>query len=523
MTAGFILIIVMMVLGGVIATVSDRLGTKVGKARLRLFNLRPRNTAVLVTVFTGSVLSAVTLGVLFAASKPLRTGVFKLDQLQDRLNEARKEVTKAETEKQQIETELSQAKAAQTAALNRLNEINQSLQGAIVQQAQTEAKLKRFQEQLEKLEIAKQEKETQLEQFATEKKRIEAQLQQTQSQLGLVSQQKQTLQSEIGNLQAERQKLIQQRDAVQSQIQQRDQEIAEQDQVIAERESAIKARDQQLQQLDQVVATQDQVIAEREQLLQELAQQQMKLEAQKVALEKDVQFLEENVQALRGGNLAVQRGQVLASGVVRIVDPAASRKAVDQLLQEANRVAIQSTQLGTEPTLNQQIVQITSSEVEQLIDQINDGQDYVIRILAGANYVLGEPTVKVFATAELNQLVFKAGDVVTSIALNPLIMGENQIRYQLERLIEAIKFRARSAGIAAGSLQIGDDRIETLIAFIENLKVQKVPLEVQAVVFADTYTAGPLKVHLLALQNGRVVFQTGEEPEGETQSVPSAP
>ena len=510
MTAGFILIIVILVLGGVIATVSDRLGTKVGKARLRLFNLRPRNTAVVVTVFTGSVLSALTLAILFAASKPLRTGVFRLDQLQDRLNQARKEVTKVEGEKYRIEAELAQAKEDQGIALARLREINRSLEGAVTQQAQTEAKLKRVQEQLEALEIAKERAESQLAEFAAEKQRIESQLSYTQSQLNLVSQQKEALGSEIATLQKERQKLIEQRAQVQAQIQARDQEIAQQDQIIGEREAAVLAQGRQLQELDQVVERQNQVIAEREELLEALARQQEQLSSQKVALEREVQSLERNVQVLRGGNLAIQRGQVLASGVVRVLEPAAARQVVDQLLQEANRVTLQLTRLGTSPGTNKQIVQITHGEVERLISQIEDGQDYVIRILAEANYVLGETSVKVFATTELNQRIFGAGDVVTSVKVNPLIMGENQIRYQLERLIEAVKFRARSAGMGTGSLQIGDDRIETFIGFLEKLKQYRFPVEIQAVVVEETYTAGRLKINLVALENGQVVFQTGE-------------
>ena len=58
MTSGYILIVAILLLGGVIATLGDRIGTKVGKARLSLFNLRPRKTATLVTVITGSLISA---------------------------------------------------------------------------------------------------------------------------------------------------------------------------------------------------------------------------------------------------------------------------------------------------------------------------------------------------------------------------------------------------------------------------------------------------------------------------------
>ncbi|NJR66418.1 MAG: DUF3084 domain-containing protein [Leptolyngbyaceae cyanobacterium CRU_2_3] len=86
MTTGLVLILAVLVLGGVIATVGDRLGTKVGKARLTLFNLRPRKTATLITILTGGIISASTLGILFAVSDQLRTGVFELKKIRMILN-----------------------------------------------------------------------------------------------------------------------------------------------------------------------------------------------------------------------------------------------------------------------------------------------------------------------------------------------------------------------------------------------------------------------------------------------------
>ncbi len=74
--------------------------------------------------------------------------------------------------------------------------------------------------------------------------------------------------------------------------------------------------------------------------------------------------------------MAILRGQILASAVLRIVNPPAARQAIDQLLNEANRNAIQLARPGT----NGQVVQVTKAEVEQLIDRISDGQDYVVRV-----------------------------------------------------------------------------------------------------------------------------------------------
>ncbi|EDZ92605.1 conserved hypothetical protein, partial [Limnospira maxima CS-328] len=109
MTAAVIFVIAILTLGGVIAVVSDRLGTKVGKARLSLFKMRPKKTAAVVTMATGTMLSALTLVILFATSKPLRRGVFTIDQIQDRLNQARRDLTHAQVEKHRVESELIQA------------------------------------------------------------------------------------------------------------------------------------------------------------------------------------------------------------------------------------------------------------------------------------------------------------------------------------------------------------------------------------------------------------------------------
>ena len=49
MDDGLVLIATVLVLGGLIATLGDRIGMRVGNARLSLFNLRPRQTATVVS------------------------------------------------------------------------------------------------------------------------------------------------------------------------------------------------------------------------------------------------------------------------------------------------------------------------------------------------------------------------------------------------------------------------------------------------------------------------------------------
>lgn len=548
MTAGYILVFVILVLGGVIATVSDRLGTKVGKARLSLFKLRPRDTAVVVTVMAGSILSAITLGILFATSKPLRTGVFRIDEIQKRLKNARRELNQATQEKNVVETELGQARAAQAQARANLEQINRSLQAANAEQARTQTKLNSLRvqlnsvqaakskteqqlsqveaaksqtaEQLSSVEAAKSRTESQLKLVETARSTTRTQLDRTESQLKTVSAQKTSLGSEIAQLQGERQQLIEQREQVKTQIAQRDREIAKREGEIAKRNELIAERDQEIAQRvqnladrDRTIVDRDKVIAEREALLETLAQQQAQLEQQQTLLQQQVQVLERDFQAIREGTVAIRRGQILAAGVVRIIDPGTASRAIDRLLQEANKTTVGLMQ-PENSKVREQVIQITKAEIDQLISQIKDGQDYVVRIVAGANYLREEKLIKVFAEAEINRVVFRAGDVISAVSVDPVTSTDERVREQLQQLIEACQFRARLIGVVSGRVQVADNRIETLAGFVDRLQQYDKPLDVQAIATDVTYIAGPLKIDLVAVQNGVVVFRTGQQNQG---------
>ena len=93
---GWLLIISLLVLGGILSTLGDRLGTRVGKARLSIFNLRPKSTAVLITVFTGSIISAISFAIMVAFNSQLRVGLFELESIQEKIKNSEKELKKLE-------------------------------------------------------------------------------------------------------------------------------------------------------------------------------------------------------------------------------------------------------------------------------------------------------------------------------------------------------------------------------------------------------------------------------------------
>ena len=119
---GWLLILALLVLGGVLSTLGDRLGSLVGKSRLSLFNLRPRKTAVLITVMTGSLISALSLGLMLLVSQQLRVGLFELDRIEHRLRESRTSLSRSQAELKRSHSDLLQAEKGRKQARQLLAE-----------------------------------------------------------------------------------------------------------------------------------------------------------------------------------------------------------------------------------------------------------------------------------------------------------------------------------------------------------------------------------------------------------------
>ncbi len=114
---GLYLILVLVVTGGAIAFIGDRLGTKIGKKRLSLFGLRPRHTSNIITVITGFVITALTIGIMSATSENVRTALFGMEELnanlaskQHELENLSDELILATNEYQQANEDLKKSK-----------------------------------------------------------------------------------------------------------------------------------------------------------------------------------------------------------------------------------------------------------------------------------------------------------------------------------------------------------------------------------------------------------------------------
>ncbi len=176
MTSAYILIAAILVLGGLIAALGDQLGTKVGKARLRLFNLRPRQTATIFTIITGTLISASTLGILFALSESLRDGVFNLDEILRDLRYVKAELDQANQQKQEVATQLATVKQQQVEAKQQLEVIERDFQESKARLAETSQQANQLRSELNTILAERAKQLEQLENLKAQSQQLQVQL-----------------------------------------------------------------------------------------------------------------------------------------------------------------------------------------------------------------------------------------------------------------------------------------------------------------------------------------------------------
>jgi uncharacterized protein (DUF3084 family) len=203
----------------------------------------------------------------------------------------------------------------------------------------------------------------------------------------------------------------------------------------------------------------------------------------------------------------ILRNQVMVIDVVTVTAQRSAQQIVSQLLQQANQTALAAMKPNG-GNKNQQIVQMSDYQKQQIIEQIKDGKQYVVRFVAAGNYVTEDNNVELFADTALNQKVFQKGEILSSNSADPTTMNDQKIRQQVELLLSSCQFRARRGGILSDSIEIGSNGDTSgQLLFLEQIRAYNQPIDIKAVAATDIKTAGPVKIKLQALQGGKVIFE----------------
>ncbi len=158
---GIVLIAALIVTGGAIAVIGDRVGSKVGKKKLSLFGLRPRHTSVIVTIVTGILITTLTFAVLAAASENVRVALFGMEKLNEEMRETQSRLDAASERLAASEKEQREASAALKKSQGEVSALQK-------EQATLEARAQELAEGNSQLEAAKQELTTQNESLASQ-------------------------------------------------------------------------------------------------------------------------------------------------------------------------------------------------------------------------------------------------------------------------------------------------------------------------------------------------------------------
>ena len=107
-----VLIFTVIIISGLIAFVGDWTGLRIGKKRVTIFGLRPHYTAVFITIITGILIAVITITILAISSNDVRTALFGMEELKEKLSYLSREVelrnTQLSSTKEDLKVKTSQ-------------------------------------------------------------------------------------------------------------------------------------------------------------------------------------------------------------------------------------------------------------------------------------------------------------------------------------------------------------------------------------------------------------------------------
>ncbi|HEX6971728.1 MAG TPA: DUF3084 domain-containing protein, partial [Limnochordia bacterium] len=147
--SGFKLIAVLVIVGGLIAFIGDRIGMKIGRRRVTLFGLRPRHTSILITIVSGISVAAASITVLSIASKDVNVALFHMEEIQSALATSTEHLEGLQRTVVQLQDELDRIMSLRDQAVAEREAAQQERDALRTDYAQTRAALDSARKDLE--------------------------------------------------------------------------------------------------------------------------------------------------------------------------------------------------------------------------------------------------------------------------------------------------------------------------------------------------------------------------------------
>jgi uncharacterized protein (DUF3084 family) len=223
---GIWLIIIISLVSMAIAYMGDVLGKRIGKRRISIFGLRPKHTAVLITIITGAIISIATFALLLASSEQIRIMLLKTEEMQAKIQ------TLA-SEKKSLDSDVTYLRNDVTQLSDQILTSQKLLQEANTERDKSKALTDEYREDVEILSGEIVSKQSQLDDLAKNKVKLDTQINGLQSKLS-------DSEKNLGETDTKLKKAINERDSVTSEINVLNSNLTELEKEKVQKEARIK-------------------------------------------------------------------------------------------------------------------------------------------------------------------------------------------------------------------------------------------------------------------------------------------
>lgn len=445
-----------LVTAAVIAFVGDWVGRRLGKLRLRLFGLRPRHTAMVMTVITGMLIAGFTLLVVVALSEYAKAGLLQVADLMRQQAELRQANRRLRLERERLRLAVEEARGRERRA--RLRAISAERR---IREARRE--LARVREALRRVDLQRRRLQADLKRSLRELGRLIKVRKATEEELREALERIRALHGRISLLEEERERLEDERERLTGEIAKLSREVGR--------------LSEEARRLGELVKQARAVLSEvRERPITFRAGEALSMAVFEAGVSPEdalpdlLDMLDRaNTEAIRRGAAVDEEGWALlfaSPKEERIVPPEEAARVVASRLAQFQR-------------------------------------PMVVRLVALTNCVEGERVYVGFRLIP-NRLIFKEGETVAEMEVD----GRRPPEEIFERLIGLLKIHARAEAERRGLLPhpagspgeepfFGRASYREVFRAVEAIRKAQGIVKVKAVAISDTYTIGPLEVRFV--------------------------
>ena len=494
---GIALIIVLVLASGLIAYLGDIVGRRMGRKRLTLWGLRPRHTAIIISVVAGMCITVGTLAAAMAVSIDVREGLTQVGQMRQERKQLQKELSRLRVQRDSLKdqrAELAQQRDQYAA------ELDQSRKQAVEQA-----------KQLNQLNRQAAQERKELNATLGELRTVRVELQHTQNSVATAERELAGAKHDLVAVRRDLADTRSQRDAAISQRKQVEQELTQKQQQLATVGQELTNATKELQNADglylDAVRNREQAVRESEQA-KEQAKLLWELFAARGRLRGDAPIFSINQPILSAVISGDQPKEAVRADLERFLDKVNAEAESRGARGESGQPAISLFTVRTDEATRQ----LQSFNREQMLDSASDqvwrsGGQVVVEAYSQWNAVKDEQVLVDFHLYQ-NQLVFKRDEKLAETMVNARANGGELMLKLIGLLRDEVGAKALQAGmvplpprseegvIADPSAAVGEIRPADLLRTIDAIKRHSGQVRVSVLAAEDTYSAGPLRVRL---------------------------